>query len=775
MSIPAVSGEPALSPSEPVPLSGARLPVLFALVLFLGAGLLFLVQPMVGKMILPTFGGAPAVWNTCMLFFQAALLAGYAYAHAAPAWLGLRRHAALHFGLLVLGLPALLLLRLPLTEPGRWAPPGGANPIPWLLLLLAVSVGYPFFVLAATAPLVQRWFTATGHRSGRDPYFLYAASNAGSLLALLAYPFLLEPRLTLTSQDWLWAGGYVGFVLLMAACAVVTARQPSPSVAATTVETPLSVEDSALSWVRRLRWVGLAFVPSSLMIGVTSYLSTNITPIPLLWVVPLALYLLSFIVVFTNPPLVSRRGAALALLTALGLQIFLLVFPLNETEEPVTFISLHLAAFLAAALYCHRELATDRPSPRRLTEFYLWLSVGGVLGGIFNALVAPAVFPYVVEYPAVIVLIGLLDAPLPGRRRCWWLDLLLPAGLGLAAAWGFEWTFKHGLISGRTVAALALGLALAAAYLLARLASARPLRLGLGVGVILVWLTFRDASSWPGATVIHVDRNFFGVHRVAITDNGHSLSLAHGSITHGKQLLDVDGRPRYHAMASTYYHPTGPGGQLFLDFCSAHAQSSIAIVGLGAGSLAYYGEPGQRFTFYDIDPAVIRLARNPDYFTYLADCKADACDVILGDARLRLAEARSHGYDLIVLDAFSGDAIPVHLLTRQALRLYLDKLAPHGVVAFHTSNLYLDLEPALEALARDAGLMGLAWDDQEKDFPREQRAEGKDPSSWVILARRRSDLGRLGTDARWQPLRRWPGVAVWTDDFSNLLSVFRRE
>lgn len=768
--------EPRLVPPVEPP-AGLRVPVLFSLALFLGAGLLFLVQPMVGKMLLPTFGGVPAVWNTCMLFFQTALLAGYAYAHVAPARLGLRRHAAIHLGLVLLGIPALLLLRLPLLAPGRWAPPAGANPIPWLLLLLTVCVGYPFLVLSATAPLVQRWFAATAHRAARDPYFLYAASNAGSLLALLSYPFLLEPWMTLTHQSFLWAGSYLAFAGIMTACArmVQTQTDLSPDAA---VPTEAREEIRPVSWLRRLRWVGLAFVPSSLMIGVTSYLSTNITPVPLLWVVPLSLYLVSFIIVFTTPPLVPRRLAAVGLLAAMGLQVYALVFPPDENR---VLIALHLTAFFAAAVYCHRELAHDRPAPRQLTEFYLLLSAGGMLGGVFNALVAPQIFSYVFEYPLVILMVGLLDAPLAGRPRPRWVDLLVPPILGFVAASLLVWLHRqhwlsaergHGWLDSYPYA-VAFTAMLGMSYLLARRVSARPLRLTLGIGAVLVYLAVRAANDWPTATCIHVDRNFFGVRRVIVDDEGRFVSLYHGTITHGMQPLGADGLPQRHAVATTYYHRNGPIGDLFREFSGPRAKRRIAITGLGTGSLAAYGQPGQEIVFYEIDPAVVRLAQDPRYFTYLADCRADVCRVVLGDARLRMADAPDHSYGLIILDAFSGDAVPVHLLTREALQMYLQKLEPTGVLAVHVSNRYLDLHPVMQALADDAGLVCRCRWQQNINIPAAERAEGKFGSDWVVLARQESDLGQVARNEHWRRLERWPGVGVWTDDFSNLLRIFR--
>jgi hypothetical protein len=467
-----MSAEPA-EPGVSAAGSAAKTPLLFAVTLFLSAALLFCVQPLIAKMILPLLGGAPAVWNTCMVFFQALLLAGYSYAHASIAWLGARRQAMLHLGLLVLPALTLPLLTLPfriahgeplpLDLPGLSElanPPTEANPIPWLLLLLLVSVGLPFLVLSTSAPVLQKWFAGTGHPAARDPYFLYAASNLGSMLALLGYPILLEPFLGLVQLSHFWTIGYGAFVLLTLACAVQLWRAPAdlqkgihrPEEATGLV---LSSSSRPVTAGRRLCWVALAFVPSSLMLGVTTYLTTDVAAIPLLWVLPLALYLLTFILVFARQPPLSHRGLVWLMPLVVVLLVFLLMLP---QQLQLLFLPLHLVGFFVIALVCHGELARDRPAPAHLTEFYLWLSVGGVLGGLFNGLLAPLVFDRIAEYPLALVLACLLrpsrvdngaempGAPVttaPGGRFLTadrWADLVLPlvvgaVTLGVAFAW----------------------------------------------------------------------------------------------------------------------------------------------------------------------------------------------------------------------------------------------------------------------------------------------------------------------------------------------------
>jgi hypothetical protein len=743
------------------------MPALFALTLFVSAALLFWVQPMIAKMILPLLGGTPAVWNTCMVFFQAVLLAGYAYAHATTAWLGVRRQVVLHLALLCSP-----FLVLPVGLAAGWVPPSDHNPIPWLLALLAVSVGLPFFVLSASAPLLQTWFAGTGHRSAGDPYFLYAASNLGSMLALLGYPLVLEPFLSLKpdrwlSQNWLWTAGYALLVALMAGCALAVWLAPrgvkrkeggGAAQAPGELSGPITLLPPPRA-LARLRWVALAFVPSSLLLGVTTYITTDIAPVPLLWVIPLALYLLSFILVFARRPLLPPTWAARALPMAVLGTAFTFFFE----AVPKVGLPLHLLTFFLAALVCHGELARDRPPPRYLTGFYLCISVGGVLGGLANALVAPLVFDRIAEYPLALVLLCLLrPAGRPAdsggwRSRC--LDVGLPLALGGAVA--------AGLVLGLPAAGLkpvpvTITLASLPLLLACYAFKDRPLRFALGVAVLLLTAGLSGRLYDP---VLYRERTFFGALRVTHDLEGNCHQFAHGSTLHGKQSLDPERRRE----PLTYYYRTGPVGRVFKAFQRSPASPSVAVVGLGAGSLACYAKADEEWTFFEIDPAVERIARDPRFFTFLQDCRAGDLDVLLGDARLRLQEAPARHYGLIVLDAFSSDSIPVHLLTREALRLYLDKLADGGILAIHASNLYLDLRPVLGELARDAHLACRVCDDTA--ISEEDARRGKTASRWVVMARRDEDLGSLASDPRWQSLSGDTGGAVWTDDFSNIATL----
>jgi hypothetical protein len=729
--------------------------VLFTVTIFVSAALLFLVQPLFARMILPVLGGAPAVWNTAMVFYQAALLAGYAYAHASTRLLGVRRQAVLHIALL-----ALPFLTLPLALPRGWTPPADRSPVLALLAMMAVTVGLPFFVVSATSPVLQKWFANTGHRQANDPYFLYAASNVGSLLSLLAYPILVEPHLRLADQSRLWSGAYGLLVALFVVCAICLWR--SPRTAVTTSEPERDGDDAIggatarIAPGRQWRWILLAFLPSSLMISVTTYLSTDVAAVPLLWIVPLALYLMTFTLVFAGKPPLAHAMMVRALpLTVVPL---VLILAMRATQPMFLLIALHLAAFFVVCMVCHGELAKDRPSARHLTGFYLLMSLGGVLGGVFNALLAPVIFSTVLEYPLTLVL-ACLVAPMSTSgvpaRSARLLDFAVPLSLGLLTA---------GLALGTGLMALtgqaALALIFGPPVLLAYFTSRRPARFALSIAAVLLASLFHQQEQ--GRT-LYTERSFFGVNRVAVDPTGAYRQIFHGHVLHGLQSLE----PSRLRDPLTYYDPTGPVGQLFRTV-DLGDRGSVAVVGLGAGSLACYGKPGQQWDFYEIDPAVARIAQNPQYFTFLSDSPA-VSRVILGDARLTLAESKER-YDRIVLDAYSSDAIPVHLVTREALELYVGRLADHGILAFHISNAHLDLEPVLAELAADRGL--ICWVNDDTDISPAEKDRGKAPSKWAVMARAESDLGELAANPRWVPARRQPNATVWTDSYSSILEIF---
>jgi hypothetical protein len=724
------------------------LPVLYSLTAFVSAALLFQVEPITARLVLPLLGGTPAVWNTCMVFFQAVLLAGYAYAHFAPGWLPIRWAAVVHLAVLLLP-----FLVLPIHLPETWGLPGSTFPAAWLLGVLVTTVGLPFFALATSAPLLQRWFAASDHPSARDPYFLYAASNGGSLIALLAYPLALEPTLGLAEQAWWWSAGYGVFVLLVLVCLAARLRVPSSAGAVSAAVSP------RILWPRRLHWLLLAFVPSSLLLSVTTWLSTDVAAIPLFWVVPLAIYLLTFIFAFSPRAPLSPTWTA----RWLPLVALMLVFTLlsEATEPPALLMVLHLGGLFWISLFCHGSLAADRPPADRLGEYYLWLAGGGVLGGLFNALLAPLLFPTVAEYPLLIVLACALRPNLEpateSRSRV--LDLVLPIGLGLLTTAAILVSQAAGVSAGPVSTALMFGAPVVVCYTFL----GRSIRFALGLAVLLL-----AGGLYGGVfgTTIYRDRSFFGVHRVTHDPTGAFRQLVHGNTIHGRQSLD----PSLRREPMVYYSRSGPAGQLFATIDRSGRFRRVGVVGLGAGALSCYARPGQHWTYYEIDPVVVHIARDSGLFTYLADSRAPV-EVVLGDARLTLA-ASSERFDLLIIDAFSSDAVPAHLLTREALAIYQARLAPNGVLAFNISNRYLDLRPVLGNLAADASPPLQCLDGDDTGIPA-MAGSGKAPSHWVVLTGCPTTALLLRQTGAWRRIRPQPGGRVWSDDFTNILGALK--
>ena len=744
-----------LAPSLPL--------IIFTVSMFLSAALLFVVEPMVGKMLMPLLGGAPAVWNTCLVFFQFALLAGYLYAHAALRFLGRRSQIAVH--LIVVSMPLLIVGLLPLHLPAGWEPPATNNPIGWVLLLLLVVVGLPFFALSATTSIMQRWYTGSGQKDANDPYFLYAASNAGSLLGLLAYPLILEPLLRLNEQSRLWSGAYAAFAALTAVCAFLAWKWRTQSGNQNDSEAGTQAnEAAAIAWKTRWLWIAQAFIPSSLMLGATSAITADVPAIPLFWVLPLAVYLVSFVLVFAKKPPISHEWLVQRL-------PFLILCGLCPTISQTRFslpvlLVLYLTVLFGIALVFHGEMARHRPAVSHLTEFYLCLSIGGVLGGIFNSLLAPRIFHTVLELPLVLIIAAFMrprihpeaSTSIWARRKDWLLPLALATCmvvviLGLA---------RTGIKPGHTETTLVFGYSMLWCLSFGK----RETRYALGLVALL-------AASWlyaPFGHTLAASRSFFGVYRIGNTPDGGFRQLYHGGVLHGVQSLS----PSADREPLAYYTRSGPGGAVFQAAQAKMPHGNWAIVGLGAGAMACYLQPGQTLTYYEIDPMVAQIASDPRYFTFLKQC-APTAKIVLGDARLKLREAPDGGYGLIVLDAFSGDSIPMHLMTREALALYLRKLAPGGLLAFHISNLYFDLAPTLGNLAQDAHLVAVIANDTF--VTQAQRDAGKMPSIWVVMARDSADLNTLASVTRapfrWEPLHGQPHSRLWTDDYSNLLGAIK--
>lgn len=710
--------------------------VLFTAAAFFGASLLFVVQPLVAKMILPSFGGSATVWSTSSLFFQVLLLAGYLYTHWSTRRLGPRWQPRAHWVVLVLPLVA-----LPLALPSQTAPPADASPTLWLLRVLVLMIGMPFLVLSTTGPLLQRWYAWTNGPRARDPYFLFAASNLGSFGGLLAYPFLVEPHLSITQQRWSWSLGFAVFAVLVAGCGFVVARGGALSSVA-------EAERITPNPTRRLviTWAALAFLPSSLMLAVTAHLSTDVAAIPLLWVLPLAIYLATFVGAFarsgrSTPIGVTRLATSLAFVSAL--------LVLSKIEVPVVLsITVHLTTLAAVGYAAHARLAATRPEPDHLTGFYVVVAIGGAVGGLLNGLVAPLLFNRVWEYgftlaAVPLLLIGFTHLPDWLTRRyhsAFTMTavtlLLFPMGailaLSLSALAG--WSTLLTVIG--IIACGIVGWGLSRAPI--------PLSVFLIVGFLAVGLSAQAAS-------VATERTFFGSYQVL--DRPGERVLTHGTTKHGVQLT----APGQQRTPTAYYARTGPLGAVF----EAWGAKDVGVVGLGAGTMAAYGEPGQRMTFFEIDGEIADLAADPDVFSFVEDSSADI-DIQVGDGRLLLDEQSDDSYDVLVLDAFSSDAIPVHLLTREALSGFADKVRDGGALVVHISNRVFDLEPVLAAAEQDLG-----W---HAAIGQGGSGPGATKSRWVVLTPDEAAADSLRSRDGWRALDH-SRLVHWTDDYSSIISV----
>jgi hypothetical protein len=721
--------------------------VVYPAALFLSALLLFAIQPMFAKMVLPRLGGAAAIWSVAMVFFQSALLLGYAYAHLLSRMLSPGRSALVHLGLL-----AIAALTLPIRiAHGFEAPPQGGLEF-WLLGLFAASIGLPFVALAATAPLLQNWFAASGHPHAANPYLLYAASNLGSFAALMTYPFIVEPLSTLRTQIGVWSAGYFLLVLLIAMAAVVVARADKPSLSSAGADTTAVSKTS-----ERAMWTVLAAIPAGLVVAVTAAISVDLAAAPFLWVLPLSLYLLTFVAIFRDRPWVAHERV----LRLVPFAAVAVIATASTVARPYlsALLVMHLAGFFVMALACHGELYRRRPAPARLTEFYLWTAFGGVIGGIFAGLIAPHTFNGVAEYP-ILVLAALLAMPGalaggPGR-------FLRQSGAGLVlAALAAAIMWLHVRIPAGAILPIQIALiVLACAMVLVR----RQPALFFGLAV----LGFVVARLDPLLSPIVQVRSFFGVHRVVEDPTGQVRLLMHGTTAHGaERVRNEDGTPvRGRPEPATYYYFGGPIGDAIAAARVAQGRlTRVAAVGLGTGSLACHRADGEAWTFFELDPDVARIASDPALFRFLSECGPDM-RIVLGDARLTLAASREQ-YDLIVLDAFSSDAIPVHLLTREAFVGYLSHLTEHGVIVLHISNQHMSLWGPAAAVGAAEGLVAFGKD-QTPANPTD--GDLRTRAQVVVFARQEQDLGDLPAQPGWKRLD--PNArAAWTDDYADILGA----
>ncbi len=734
------------------PVANQRFPWIYVLAVFCGAAMVFMVQPMVAKLVLPQLGGSPQVWNTSMAFFQAALLVGYGYAHVLQKIPAARTQVVVHLAVLVLAGSL-----LPLRITGLFGEPSSNAPVLWLLAVLTVSIGAPFAALSATAPLVQAWYSKVhGREGGPEPWALYAASNLGSLLALLAYPILVEPTLALQAQRWGWSGAYVLFVCILGGLAFSIRRRPASS--ASEVQPPVA---EAASWRQRLVWIALAALPSSLMLGVTAHLATDVASAPFLWVAPLSLYLLTFIIAFQRRPMIHPRLAVILMSTALIVSVASLPF---GGRNVLLIMALHLATFFLCALVCHQALVARRPAPDRLTEFYLCMSIGGVVGGAFNAFLAPVIFNTVLEYAIVLGLCALVRPAGRGRLSRVEMGFLILAMAGSLVA-----HFGAAILDGLPPAdQKGLVFYIAAGGLLAVAIAGIALRGRAWTFFLAILLLSLAARAVEDRNDFYESRrSFFGVVHLALNSvkelGGPVRVLSHGTTLHGAQAV---GGP-FQCRPLVYYAPEGAIGQVFIRQISARPAARIGAVGLGSGAVASYVRAGDHLTFFEIDPQVIALASDPKVFSYTSQCAQGPIDYVLGDARLTLNRQAPGTFDILLIDAFSSDAIPTHLLTVEAMRGYLARITPDGVVILHLSNRHLELTGAAAAVVRAAGGYSLYQGYRAPECTAQYAASDEDV---MVVAKSPEALAAYRADHRWHgPTRRQ--VRPWTDDYTNVVGA----
>lgn len=766
-------------------LSGFAMLTLASITMALGAATMFALQPMIGKLLAPWLGSVPAVWTTCMLFFQMVLLGGYVYVHILTKLCGMKMQLLVHLAVVVLSVFA-LPLRLPELMTDN-IPESGYH-AHWIFATLMIAVGAPAFVLAATAPLVQAWFRATTHKMATNPYPLYIASNTGSLLGLLSYPFVVEPSLTLTTQRFVWSFSWLAYVVLLATVAVLCWRHRKLATPGEGSEAAITGARAPATWsafagglAEKGNWIALSFIPSSLLLGVTSHITTDIAAMPMLWTIPLAIYLLSWTFSFADyAPWLHRMVEKYTPLSVIAVAF---VWSAGFLEPIRWLLLVHMVALLMICWSLHRRLYESRPDASRLTSFYISIALGGALGGIFNALIAPQVFSGFAEYPLALVLSLLFLPNIPSfgdsnrsgslLARVWQqlvivsLVVISTATLSkyanLSIRWS-EWSMEGvssclGWTKEQVEKWAEFALPLVPAFLLL----GRPKLQALGTCTALIVGIMINHSS----NVLLQERSFFGVLTIReYSQNGGMHSLIHGGILHGEQWIGSEGD---RLEARSYYHKEGPLGDVMDIMARTKDGFTTAAIGLGTGSVAAYGQANRPIIFFEIDANVEAIARNRYYFTYVSDSVDRGCplDVRIGDARVTMARSEDV-FDLILIDAFSSDAIPLHLITKEAIDVWFRHLKTDGVVAFHVSNRYLDLSPVLGNAAEQLGVAAYQRVDTYGD-----KTQGRGGSNWIVLTRDPVIMRWFASQPEWTLAPTRPDIPVWTDDFASVLPVFR--
>ncbi len=768
--------------TDPPRIAGFLQNALFTVTIFSSAFLLFWAQPLFAKMILPILGGSSSVWTTSMLFFQFTLLAGYLYAHYSGKILTLRLQVVLHLLLLA---AAAISLPFYVDYDNSQSPEG--SPVLWLLSLATLTVGPSFFMVSATAPMLQRWFSLTGHKHRDNPYFLYAASNLGSLAALLGFPAILEPSMGVQLQTDYWQTGYQLLSVLLVAVGLVTLNERVMESSSQQPKSPPLRPIGEITAGRRIFWIFLAFIPSSMMLGLTSHVTVDIAPVAMFWIVPLTLYLFSFVLVFSpcRQLIANKWLAAIIMLSTLAMLYMRFEGYDKTVTTAILAVVLNLILFFSTAWLFHGYLSSSKPAVAHLTEFYLWMAIGGMLGGFFNALLAPLVFNQIYEYYLIVVAVFFIALRVVLAKSDSTGFQEMPQGLTMIAIFAgllllfllADLTMSHPITT--KVRQLTVVASIVVVFTAVFVAYRRPGRLSRRLAILMIALAVAASSLILTQTHgnILLDRSFYGALKVKlkldIADVPYHLFI-HGSTRHNLQKFGSDAKENQEPLM--YFHRQANIGHA-VTAMQTHLDRMLhfGFVGLGAGAMSAYVAVGDTATFYEIDPAVVAMAVNRQYFTYVDDAKG-TIDILEGDARLQLKKAGDASFDILLIDAFASDAIPVHLLTAEAVALYLRKIKDDGMLLFHLSNRYLSLYKVLQGLALPSGyvLYYASKHNVERPVDVVNGISGLFSHSQVALIAKESALPEnITMSERWLRLDHDPAFKTWTDDFSNIFGVFR--